>query len=254
MPSFFDSNVSIGINRYPYPHSFTDVAGLIQRMDSYGIIKALVYHSIAREDDINAGNKLLLDEIQTHESLYPILLAMPHHTGEFCEPGELAAFMTIHGVRALRLFPQRDWHNFSLSRRNCNELFTTMEKYNVPIFLELDTDDANLGWSEIENICEHHPNLKLVLCGLDYSVDRNLFPLLSQYTNIYLETYRYKVYYGIEEFCAKFGANRLIFGSGMPKFSGAAAVSMINYALISEKEKDMIARGNLESILGEVRL
>ena len=252
MPYFFDSGASIGISRSPHPHSFTDVGGLIGKMDSYGIKKAMVYHLVARESNAAEGNKLLMDEIKGHDALYPVWAVMPHHTGEFDHPEKLVMRMKESGIKAVRMFPDRGYHNFNIAKRNCGELFSVLENCGVPVFLELDTDFVD--WDSIDNACGYHPNLKLVLCGLDYSVDRNLYPILSLHKNVYLETYRYKTHYGIEEISLKFGASRLVFGSGMPLFSGAAAVSMINYAHISDNEKEMIAYGNLESILQEVRL
>jgi predicted TIM-barrel fold metal-dependent hydrolase len=46
----------------------------------------------------------------------------------------------------------------------------------------------------------------------------------------------------------------MVFGTGMPVYSGGAAVSMINYARISEKEKRLIAHENMESLMEGVRL
>ena len=252
MLDFFDINVNIGVSRVPFPHSFSDIEGLKIAMERYGIKKALVYHCAAREDDINLGNMLLLDELHGNDNLYPVWLVMPHHTGEFSKPGDLLTQMKDAGVKAVRMFPLYKYHRFSIAKRNCYELFSALEDSRVPVFLEFDTDIAD--WDSIDDTCVRHPDLNLILCGLDYGVDRNLYPLLSQHKNIYLETYRYKTHYGIEEICLKFGAERLVFGSGMPLFSGAAAVSMINYAHISEQEKKMIACDNIETLLREVRL
>ena len=258
MLDFFDSNIFLGVNRSPYPHAFMDAKGLLQRMKRYGISKALVYHVVARDHNIIIGNNELFDEIKNHNSLYPIWLAMPHHTGEFHNPAELADKMKAAGVRAVRLFPEKGYqffgpgHYFDLSLRNCGDLFSMLESYNVPVFIELECE--NVPWERISTVCLKYPKLKVILCGLDYSVDRNLYPILSECENVFVETYKYKGHYAIEGICEKFGAKRLIFGSGMPLFSGGAAVGMINYAHISSAEKEMIARLNLESMLEEVSL
>ena len=77
--------------------------------------------------------------------------------------------------------------------------------------------------------------------------------ILKKHKNLYLETFGFKAQDGIEEVCKVFGAERLIFGSGMPESSGAAAVTMITYANISFEEKQMIASENLEKLLGGVK-
>ena len=56
----------------------------------------------------------------------------------------------------------------------------------------------------------------------------------------------------IEEIAEKFGAQRLIFGSGMPGLSGAASVALITYAKLDDTRKQMIAAGNLDRLLQEV--
>jgi predicted TIM-barrel fold metal-dependent hydrolase len=90
------------------------------------------------------------------------------------------------------------------------------------------------------------------LTNLHYNCARNLYPLLAKFENLYVETIGFKVYGGIEDVCEKFGAGRLLFGTGAPKYAGSGAVGMITYAGISDAEKRMIASGNLERILESI--
>jgi predicted TIM-barrel fold metal-dependent hydrolase len=110
-----------------------------------------------------------------------------------------------------------------------------------------------VDWRGVHDLVSRHPALDVVLTDVSYRIDRNLFALLlDRHARLSIETIGYKVHRGIEEICRRFGAERLVFGSGMPVYSRAAAVTMIRHARISDREKQMIAHGNLEKMLGGV--
>jgi predicted TIM-barrel fold metal-dependent hydrolase len=232
------------------PGSFYRTEDLDRKMKIYGISNALVYHSMAKEYSPIEGNRLLMDEIKNNPNMHPVWVVMHHHTEEFPKPDMLIKQMKEHGVKAVRMFPAQGEQNYSIEDWNCGELFDTMEKHRVPLMIGLES----MGWGGIFNLCSGHPGLQLIITEADYRIDRNLYSILEKFENVFLEIYGYKVHNGIEEICRKFGAKRLIFGSGMPVFSGASAVSMVTYARISHAEKRMIASGNLERLLGGVKL
>ncbi len=146
------------------------------------------------------------------------------------------------------MFPAEMEQQFSLEEWSCGVLLSTVEEHQVPLFIGLDQVD----WRSVQEILSRHPALRVVLTDVSYRVDRNLSPLLDRFAGLSIETIGYKVHRGIEEICRRFGAERPVFGSGMPVYSGAAAVTMIRYARISEKERQMIAHGKLERMLGGV--
>lgn len=247
---YFDCNCSFGMRGIVEPGSFHKAGDLVERMRHYGIKRALVYHSMAREYNPAVGNSMLMKEITDDPSFYPLWVVMPHHTGEFPEPEELRRRMKEYNVRAVRMFPAPAEHCYSLARWNCGELLSMLEACKIPLFIGL----AQLDWERLHELCSDYPGLKIIVTELGYSVDRDLYPLLKKFENLYIETTGYKVHSGIEEICGRFGAHRLIFGSRMPEYSGGSAVSMINYARITENEKKMIAGENLEKLLGGVQL
>ena len=246
---FFDCNCSIGMRGIVNPGSFYTVEELERKMKHYGIGKALVYHSMAKEYCPSIGNKFLMEEIKDHPALYPVWVVMHHHTQEFPEPDELIRNMRENGIKAVRMFPGQWEQNFSIAKWNCEELFTVLQEYHVPVMIGLDS----IGWNDFYDLLSSYPQLNLIMTEADYRIDRNLYSMLKKFDNLYIEIMGYKVHSGIEEICKRFGAHRLIFGSGMPVFSGAA-VCMVNYARISEEEKKLIAGENLERLAGGVRL
>lgn len=250
MLKFFDCNCCIGMRGVLYPDSFYKMEDLKKRLSNYGIQKVLVYHSMAREYNPVVGNEMITEELANHPYACPVWVVMHHNTGEFPEPYELMTQMKSLKIKVVRMFPSAADQNFSIAGWNCGKLFKALEEFRIPVMLGLD----QLSWNELYEICSVHPELRLILTDVTYRIDRNLYSLLKEFKNLHIETSGYKVYNGIEEICSRFGAERLIFGSGMPVFSGAAAVSMINYARIGEKEKAMIASENMEKMIGGVRL
>ncbi|HHV96275.1 MAG TPA: amidohydrolase family protein [Clostridiaceae bacterium] len=247
--NFFDCNCSFGMRSVKYPGSFSSLEGLIKNMNNYGIKKALVYHSLAREYDMATGNKTLMREISDYPFLYPVWVVMHHHTGEFPAPDLLKMQLKENNVKAVRIFPSILEHWYSISEWNCGELFNMLEACKIPLIVGFD----QITWDELYNLCMHHPELIVILSDVNYRINRNLYTLLKKLPNLYVETSGYKCFDGISDLCKIFGAHRLIFGTGMPVLSGAAAVSMINYAKISDKEKQMIAAENLEKLIGGIR-
>lgn len=248
---FFDCNCSFGRRAVVNPGSFHDIGTLVEKMEYYGIDNALVYHSLAREYDPLEGNRLLLDEIKPYANLEPVWTVMPHYTFEFPEPVELMKDMKAGKIKVVTMFPSASDQFFSMADWNCGELLDMLEKHRIPLRMGMEQFSS---FNEMHDLCERHSDLPVILVNVNYRINRNLYSILKKFRNLYIETGGYKVHRGIEEICSLFGAQRLVFGSGMPVTSGAAAVSMINYAGISRKEKEMIASLNLLSLLGGVRL
>ena len=58
---------------------------------------------------------------------------------------------------------------------------------------------------------------------------------------------------GLEDFTQRFGAERLIFGTGLPEFAGSGCVAQLLYAEIDDAQKQLIAGGNLKRIMGGIK-
>lgn len=248
---FYDCNASFGMRSLRNPGSFYKKEELLQKMSDYSIERALVFHSMAKEYDPQVGNGILMNELKGETRLSPVWAVLPHYTGEFDPPDRLLENMKKHGVRAVTMFPAPSCQNFTLAEFSCGELFRALEEHRVPLFLGMDQLG---GIQNLDPICSAHPGLRIVVTNVNYRIDRDLYPLMEKHRNFYIETSGYKVMDGIAHLCSRFGAERLLFGTGMPVASGSAAVGLIAYAKISDEEKQRIASGNLEELLGGAQL
>ena len=249
--SFFDANASFGRRSFRQPGSFTEKSELLRQMERFRIRKALVWHSLAKEYDPAAGNEVLLQETADHPALIPLLTVLPHYTGEFPPPEQLAAYLRKSHIRAVTMFPSLANHGFGLSELSCGVLFDMLETYRIPLFLSLDQTG---GLEAFGSLVLRRPKLRLVLTNVNFRVERELYPILAQCENVWVETSGYRPFCGLEEACRRFGAERFVFGSGMPTVSAASSVSLLTYADISQADKCKIAFQNLDRLFEEVRL
>ncbi|HRX42630.1 MAG TPA: amidohydrolase family protein [Clostridia bacterium] len=247
---FFDCNCSIGRTNITHPGSFDSPEVLLEKMSEYGISDALVYHAVARDHFPAEGNPLIDDISAKYENIHPAWVILPHHTGEFPNPAVLVNEMKKHNVRAVRIFPSPQRHNYSLKKYSAGSLLDMLEADRIPLFVDVD----EIGWTNIDALLNDYRNLPVVLCNTGYRADRYIYPLMKTYENLYVETSRLLSHLGIEALAKAVGTDRILFGTSMPLFTGSGAVYYIKKLMLPEKDKARIASGNLERLLSEVRL
>jgi len=239
---FFDCNAQVGRFGSPVKESFFTPRELLDKLAPMGIRRALVFHALAKDLHPAEGNPALL-ELVKGTALAPCWVAMPHHAGEMPQPAEFVAQMKASGVGAVRLFPS--WHQYVLADWCAGQLLEEFEKSRVPVFIEIgQTNYDHIAWA-----LKSHPQLRLTIMQTSYRCDRYLYPLMERYAHLSIETSGYVVSGGIEAVCSRFGASRLIFGTGSPHLEPGAPVSLVTYAQISDADKQLIAGGNLEKLL-----
>lgn len=243
---WFDCNARIGRWSAPRPEQFTDLADLLGIYDSVGIRQGLVYHSLAWEWSPAQGNQRLLQEIAGHDRLRPCFAALPHATAEQEPPEELAAAVSELGG-AVRIFPK--FHQWRVRDWCAGKLLRALEERGVPLLLHIEETD----WEDIAAMLGAHPRLPVIILGTYYRMDRYMYPLWEQHENLYLEANTYGVFRGIEAVCEHFGADRFVFGTGLPELEPGGPMAQLTYAEISDEDKRQIAGGNLKRLLGGER-
>ena len=249
MLNFFDARCQLGrrgVVREGQPITKEDILELMERCN---IEKAVAYHSIALEGDMKGGNEELLKDTAGDDRFVRQWCAMPSAFGEFMSVEELLTQMKANDVSSVRLFPKT--HGFSLKPYAMGKFMAAMAEHKIPVFMtyaESGTDDA------LYALLTDYPEVNFVISDVSYREERKMFPILQQCKNIYLGTGNYVVHGGIKTMCRYFGAERLIFDTGLPVGSATSAVSLVCYAEISREEKELIAHGNLERLLSGVTL
>jgi hypothetical protein len=244
--SFFDCNCALGPYRtrvFRYARTADD---LLEEMDFSNIERALVYHTAMRFDHPAVGNDLVLQAIARHDRLLPTWALLPKQTGELPHLGRMLEAMRRHQVRALRLFP--DEHRYFLDEITWGDQLAICSERRIPLLVRASLD-------KIAGLLRDFPQL-VVVTGSQGSnpLDRFAWPLIERFPNLIFETSAYLVDGGIEEFCKRYSAARLLFGSGFPDNSSGAAMLALARADLCDDERRAIAGGNLLRLLAETNL
>jgi hypothetical protein len=244
MPSdltFFDCNCAFGPYRTRVFRFARTAAELIEEMDFSNIAQALVYHTAMRFDHPSVGNELVVSESRGHSRLHPTWALLPSQTGEQPPLDTLLHDMRSHGIRALRLFP--DDHRYFLDEMTWGDQMAVFMERRIPLFIRASLD-------KIAGLLRSFPEL-IVVTGSQGAnpLDRYAWPLVERYPNLHFETSAYLVDGGIEEFCRRYSAARLVFGSGFPDNAGGAAMLHLAHAEIADADRQAIAGGNLTRLL-----
>lgn len=230
-----------------------DAPGLLHEMDRSGIAKALVWHVAQRDYDALEGNNLLAGAIEPHDRLLGCWALLPNQTNELGDLGawlEQAAGLRIRALRAWCTGKQQ--HRYLLRREVLGDLLDAMVDRRLPLLLSVGGDGT---WPEIYRLMASTPELRLVLCDLPcWGSDRFFRPLIEQYPHVYIEISGYFLDGGIEAFAETYGPDRMLFGTGFPATYQGAMMLTLAHAEIGDDARRAIAAGNIERILGEVRL
>ena len=249
MQRFIDARSKLGercIIREGDPNTREDI---LELMDRCRIEKAIAFHAMAKESELPAGNMALIEETEGDDRFIRQWCALPSYFGEYLSAEDFFAAMKAHHVTSMRLLPKTC--GYSLRPHAIGKLMDLAAQCRMPVFINIFEEIAT---DDLYDLCRTYPAVSFVAGNSGYRENRRLGPVLEQCPNFYLGTGNYVSHCGIKLFCEHYGAERLIFDTGLPTGSATAAVSLIGYAEISQEEKELIAHGNIEKLLGEVRL
>lgn len=249
MIRLIDANCRIGRGPADPPGSATDKEALLALIDGFYVEKAVVYHSVSQYSDSALGNGLLIKDTEGEPRFLRQWAVQPALWEIYPQPAELLSQMKEHDVCSARLFPKQYGH--SLKRYAAGALLDALAECRVPAFIALDQLSS---WDALHDLCAEYPANRFVLCSPGYRCLRYLVPVLENCPNLWVETSNLLMHDGLTDLCAHGLGGRLLFGSGIPEASLAAAASQLLLSGLSDEEKQMIGAGNLEQLLAEVAL
>lgn len=251
---FFDCNAAYGVWSVPPFQPAVRVDDLLDEMQWAGIDRALVRHAAIEEYSPQVGNRVAVEAMAAHPGLDPTWALLPPQTGELGTPDELVEAMTEARVRALWAFPSK--HRYSLDAVSCGPLLEVLVERRLPLFIHRQETSRGLtGWELAGAVLREFPKLRLVVVGHgSWGEDRYFRPLVERYEGLHTDTSRYELDGGIADFCRRYGADRLLFGSSFPNTSPGGPMLTLAHADVADEDKQKIASGNLERLLSEVRL
>ncbi|MFP4384087.1 MAG: amidohydrolase family protein [Spirochaetia bacterium] len=251
---FFDVNVRIGRSNNPKDSKVCDIEELIGHFGYYGIDNALIYHQEALRSSAE-GNSLLLTELEG-TGFYPCGVAVPT-AGELGSPEHFVKTAISRGIKVFRLFPSVN--NFTFAPFTLSGLLEQTGRYSMPVLVDFTdpkdpmlpytTWDFSPDYRAVYETAVQFPDTPFVILIPGMLTHRDQLAILSAVPNVYLECSSFGYRY-IEEVCGLISADRLIFGSHTPHLDPGLAISYVMYAEISDTEKQKIAGGNIQRLMG----
>lgn len=259
---FFDCNCMIGMVVKPAPRYFATKKALLEEMDYLQIRESAVFHAMARDYAPPVGNDRLAEEIRGEARLHGCWVLSLHPDPGMRRAQDVVDEMLRRGIKLTRLFPPY-CNAYVVSKWACRGLFEALESHRIPLLLsnsELgrhpavtpQREPSGFSAQNVYEICETYPKLPVIIIRFNYQNLRIVFPMLEHLPNLFLEISYYNAHRGIELLTKAFGAERLLFGTGMPLTNPSVGLTLVRYANISHEEKQMIAGRNLRRLISEV--
>jgi amidohydrolase family protein len=215
-------------------------------MDRFGVGRALVSHTMAWRHDPATGNRLVVRELAEHPHggrLRACWVALPDSCGELSPPGTFVREAVAAGVGAVRVFPAD--HGFDLDGPDFAGYAAACATAGLPLVVGL----GETTWAALDRLAGDHPELAVVVCEVGYRVLRRAAAVLQRRRNVHIDLSDLSTHEGLEWLCARFGARRLVFGTGAPGRDPAEAVTRLFWSDLDDAAVARIAHENLDALL-----
>lgn len=247
-----DCNLSFG--RYasggPYePCGTVDL--LCAELKRAGISGGLVRHAAADAAGAVTGNRLLADAVRGAGcELWGVYTLLPSCTGELPAPAELPGVLAGQGMHAVRFNPEK--HRYLPLPQVVGDYLEVLAARKIPVHFDT---GSGISLDQVFELMRCFPELTAILTHAHcWPNDRLLRPFLENFPNLCLDTSYLLTDQGFEAIVGRYGARRLVFGSGFPHCYLGAHMLTLKHSEISECDKADILGGNLMRLMEGVSL
>ncbi|TDC02737.1 hypothetical protein E1267_28695 [Nonomuraea longispora] len=196
-------------------------------MDRLGIDRAFVTHTLSLYSDAAAGNEALL--ALDDPRLVPVPVVVPGETGE-----------ELPGVRMVRLCPER--HRFDLTGP---ATLRSLSALGLPAAVDLEETSP----AQLRHLAERLPAQRLLVLNPGYRRLRALAELMDEAPNVWAEIGTVNTQGGVEWLSARYGAGRLVFGTGAPVADDCGPRFLLDHLDLPAEDVERIAAGSLEAMV-----
>ncbi|MFI6285473.1 amidohydrolase family protein [Streptomyces sp. NPDC051018] len=211
-----------------------DCAGLLRELDRLRIDSAYVTHTHAVYGDPRDGNAALPDG---GGRLRPVPVLVPGPLGTEGPAG-------VPPGGPVRLCPAE--HRWSLTGTHSFALAARLAARRTTVLLGLDS----AGGDEIRRFADAEPELRIVLTDTGYRRLRELAELMDVRHEVYLDTSTLGGHLQVEWFAERFGAHRVLFGTGAPVTDDAGPRYQLDTLELPDEDRALIAGGNALRLFG----
>ncbi|MCK5804734.1 MAG: amidohydrolase family protein [Lentisphaeria bacterium] len=224
-------------------------AGVREGVSAEELVAELRRHRISRAVTRITPDGIDFDAVHSNETLYeacrkfpeliPCPIVLPAQCGDVPPESEQVSQAIEFGAGAVVLRPGPD--QWLPERWVAKPLLEALQAACLPVvclfrLVPLPLVAAMAQWA---------PKLPLIVAEVPYNQNRNLVPLLQTFPNVHLSLgNNFTAHRGIEFYVEKVGADRLLFGTGLPTSEAGASIGQFLYSDLTEENQRKIGAGN----------
>jgi predicted TIM-barrel fold metal-dependent hydrolase len=214
------------------------VAEFLTELDRVGVSEAIVGHTVSWLHQPTAGNRRVVELTADQPRLRPVWVMLPDTTDELPAPAEFVRLARAEGVAAVRAYPGD--HGYDLAGADAAATLAALAEARLPLLV----DFPQTSWAAVEAVAHRLPELSIVVCHCSYRTLRQIAGVLSRTDNVHLCLSNLASHCGLEWLVERFGAGRLLFGTGAPEEDPAEAVTRLLWSELDDDAVAAIGSGN----------
>lgn len=207
-----------------------------------GICAAAWYNGERAGKSVKDMNAETMEKCKKHGGVPVLRLLPPSFHKESYSLEELETL--ANAGAAFRIHPQKD--AAPLSDWLFGDMISVLEKTNAPLLVSVwEYEDL----TPLADFKKNHPELVLVLTNTNQWLNRQYISMVKAFPNVYIETSNLIEYYALESISAEIGADKIMFGTGMPDKEPYDRIYQMLYCELTPEEIEKIAYKNFERIM-----
>lgn len=221
------------------------VAGTLTEMDRLGVDEAHVTHAYALHGDPAEANRVLFDAVDGVARLHPVPVVVPAVAGA-CVPPRLEDLdqLRSRGVSMVRIAPAR--HRVDPTGPVARRWLDRLGHLGIAVATHAD----ETPFPALRTLAAAYPAVNWLLLGPGYRRLRELGELLDTAPNVRVETGTLNTSGAVEWIAERWGAGRLVFGTGAPLFDDAGPRYQLDHLDLKPEDRALVAGGSLAAMLG----
>jgi predicted TIM-barrel fold metal-dependent hydrolase len=221
---------------------------LLEDLDLASIDGALVHHHMAQTYDPMFINRRMIKELAPHRGrLAPCFAALPDCAGDFPSPKDFLKELKDNNVRAVRIDPER--YNFPAIESIWAPLRDALQGEQILCIMPI-TYGGGVDFTKIDAILSIFNRGPCLIVNHGWTQFHAVASLMTRHAHLHLEFSHFQANRAPEFFASKFGAQRLLFGTGLPHRAPGAARGFFDYSLLPSADVEKITHQNLTRLLG----
>lgn len=218
---------------------------LLAVMDQYRISDCVAFHSTAVWAP-KRGNAVMREIAENSSGRIKACYLLEPNLGSSVMPDaeQLLKQLKEEQPAAVKLDPVSK--KYILNDFFCGELLEVLSELELPILF----DSGEVQFDNLPRLAKAYPKIKFVVLRRGLNESRYIIPMIKKLSNVYFDTSVMIDTGIIEEIVNNYGSEKLLFGSALPFYVPAGAISMILYSRIKDDDKENILYKNWSSIEG----